>query len=71
MLELLGSGDISMREHGASICKTMASQPAGQEAIVKNVVVLSNLSKGLNDRLVATRLKVAEALLALACGFDG
>ncbi|XP_008206988.1 radial spoke head 14 homolog isoform X2 [Nasonia vitripennis] len=64
--DLLISEDPYLRERVALVFTTIANQSAGRESILKNLGVVANLSKGLNDCLAAVRLKVALVLESLA-----
>jgi hypothetical protein len=50
---------------------TIANQATGKEAILKNLNTVANLSKGLDDRLAAVRLQVAQVLEGLARNYCG
>lgn len=71
LTDLLTSDDPYLRERVPMIYATIANQAAGRKAILKNLTIIANLSKGLDDHLAAVRLQIAQAVEALArdrCG---
>lgn len=65
------SGDPFIRQHTLMILKVLAMQPHGKMAIVKNKVVMKNLSNLLGDDDNVVRLTAAQTALSLAMWYFG